>query len=105
MRVLLDECVPRRLARDIPFDVSTVAGVGLAGLSNGEMLRSASPELDVFLTLDQSLQYQQNLAEFPIAVLVVRSPSNRYDDARPILPTIVAALGAIGPQELVVVPR
>ena len=105
MRVLLDECVPCRLARDLPFDVSTAPGMGLAGLSNGELLRAASPEFDVSLTLDQTLQYQQNLAEYPIAVLVVHSPSNRYDDIRPILPAIVAALESIGSDELVVVPH
>lgn len=41
MRILLDECMPRRLRRELPgHDVDTVAGMGWAGRKNGELLRS-----------------------------------------------------------------
>jgi len=40
MRVLLDECVPRALRRDIPgHEVKTVAEAGWAGVKNRELLR------------------------------------------------------------------
>ncbi len=105
MKVLLDECVPRRLSRDLPHDVDTVPGIGQAGKQNGALLRVVSPDYDVFLTLDQNLQYQQNLAYFPIAILVVCAPSNRYDDILPFVPDILAALDAIAPGNLVVISR
>ena len=62
MRIPLDECVPRRLKRDLPFPVETVPEIGCAGLVNGKLLQVASHSFDVFITLDQNLQYQQNLA-------------------------------------------
>ena len=105
MKILLDECVPRRLARNLPFEVQTVPGIGRAGLQNGELLNAVSHDYDVFLTLDQNLQYQQNLSNFPIAVLVVCAPSNRYDDILPFLPAILAELNAISPGDLVIIPR
>ena len=62
MRVLLDECVPRALRDDIPgHEVKTVAEVGWAGVKNGELLRLAAGQFDLLLTVDRSLEYQQNL--------------------------------------------
>ena len=105
MKVLLDECVPRRLARDLPFEVQTVPAIGHAGLQNGELLRAVCDDHDVFLTIDQNLQYQQNLSSFPIAIVVVRASSNRCDDILPLLPEILSALDTIRPGDLVILPR
>ena len=102
MKILLDECVPRRLTRDLPFDVQAVPGIGYAGLQNGNLLRAICDDYDVFLTLDQNLQYQQNLTNFPIGILVLCAPSNRYEDIIPFLPDILAAIHEIGPGDLVV---
>jgi hypothetical protein len=49
MRVLLDECVPRTLRKDLPgHHIKTVAEVGWAGMKNGELLQLAQGEFDVF---------------------------------------------------------
>ena len=105
MRILLDECVPRRLARDLPFEVQTVPAIAHAGLKNGDLLRAVCHDYDVFLTLDQNLQYQQNLADFPIGIIVVCARSNRYDDILPFVPEIVSALDRVVPGNLVVLRR
>ena len=56
MRVLLDECLPRRLKQAIVgFDVATVSDAGWAGKSNGELLGLAADDFDVFVTVDQNL--------------------------------------------------
>ena len=62
MRVLLDESLPRQLARELTeHDVRTVPEQGWAGLRNSELLRRAVEEgFEVFLTADQNLEYQQN---------------------------------------------
>lgn len=61
MKVLLDECVPRRLVADINGHfVSTVPQAGWAGIKNGRLLRSAETEFDVLVTVDQNLRYQKN---------------------------------------------
>lgn len=64
MRVLLDEQLPRHLARDIVgHDVSTVQQCGWAGFKNGDLLRvAADAGFEVFVTADRNLQFQQNLA-------------------------------------------
>jgi hypothetical protein len=49
MRLLLDECLPRQLKRELAgHDVVTVPEAGLAGLKNGALLRRASELFDTF---------------------------------------------------------
>jgi hypothetical protein len=85
MRVLLDECIPRKFKNVlIGYNCSTVPEVGLAGKKNGELLSLAEQSgFDVFLTLDKGLQYQQNLAHRSIAIIVIRAASNRISDLLP----------------------
>ena len=63
MRVLLDEQLPRHLAREIGgHDVSTVQQRGWAGLKNGELLRvAADAGFEVLVTADRNLQFSENL--------------------------------------------
>ena len=62
MKVLLDECVPRKLKREIAnHEVVTVTEHGWSGIVNGELLKLAETEFDIFLTVDQNLSFQQNL--------------------------------------------
>jgi hypothetical protein len=71
MRVLLDECVPRKFRNFLPdYDCHTVPEQGLAGKKNGELLSLAEKSgFQVFLTLDRGLEYEQNLQQRPIAVI------------------------------------
>ena len=51
--MLLDECVPRRLRRELPgHDIRTVSEMGWSGIKNGPLLHRAAQEFDVFLTVD-----------------------------------------------------
>jgi len=53
-KVLLDENLPRDLAAALPeFEVWTVGRAGWGGIKNGELLRRASAEFDVFVTADK----------------------------------------------------
>jgi predicted nuclease of predicted toxin-antitoxin system len=71
MRVLLDECVPRRLRAELPgHEVKTVAEAGWAGTKNGVLLQVAAAQFDVLLTVDSRLEYQQNFSGVTIAVIV-----------------------------------
>jgi hypothetical protein len=38
-------------------------------MTNGELLRRAKPDFDLFITCDQNIRYQQNLATHEISVL------------------------------------
>ena len=67
MRVLLDECVPRRFRRELPqYEVQTVPEMGWASKENGELLQLAQSRFDVFVTTDQRLSYQQSVASVAI---------------------------------------
>ena len=93
MRILLDECVPRRLSYELPgHDVRTVAQQGWTGVKNGALLRLAAEEFDVFLTVDTNLPYQQNQASLPLAVIVLVAHSNAIDALRPLMPKVFAIL-------------
>ncbi len=73
MRVLLDEMLPIGLRALLPdHDVATAAYVGLAGVSNGEMLRRAASEgFDVIITLDRGIPHQQDLDQHGIGLVLI----------------------------------
>ena len=101
MRVLLDEDLPRRLgALLLGHECSTVPRSGWAGTKNGELLALAATRFDVFLTMDLNLEFQQNLATLPMAVLVVRALSNRIEHLVPLVPAILKALDNVPPKAL-----
>ena len=53
MKVILDECLPKRLISELPgYEVVTVPMVGWAGVKNGELLRKIDGHYDAFLTVD-----------------------------------------------------
>jgi hypothetical protein len=73
--VLLDENLDHRLRLHLsPHEVFTVAFRGWSGLKNGTLLRTAEESgIEVFLTGDQTLAYEQNLAGRRIAIVVLSS--------------------------------
>jgi predicted nuclease of predicted toxin-antitoxin system len=102
MRVLLDECVPRRLRVELAEHVvSTVGDLGWSGLKNGALLAKAAAEFDCFLTVDKNLQFQQHTAELPISVLVLHAPNNKYETLRHLMPQARDALRQLRPNQVV----
>jgi predicted nuclease of predicted toxin-antitoxin system len=78
VRVLLDEQLPRHLARELHgHEVSTVQQKGWAGLKNGELLQCAADAgFEVFVTADRNLEFQQNLSQTRLRVILLVVPSN-----------------------------
>lgn len=96
MRLLIDECIDRRLARELKsHEVKTVPQMGWGAFQNGRLLALAEKEFDVFITVDRNLSYQQVLTRFDIAVLVLRAKTNRIDDLKPLVAKILRALPAL----------
>ena len=93
VRILLDESLPRPLSQLlIGHDVSTVATEGWASLGYGALLREAATTFDVVLTADQNIEFQQNLATLPLAVVVLVAESNRLEALEPLVPEVLDAL-------------
>ena len=104
MRVLLDECVTRYLKRDlVGHEVLTVEQAGLKGLRNGQLLRAASGRFDLLLTVDQNLQYQQNLNTFALAVVVLKARRSTYPMLKPLVPKVLEALEQINAGDVVLI--
>ena len=98
MRLLLDECLPKQLKRHLAgHETLTVPEAGLAGLKNGALLRRISGKFDVFITVDANLRFQQNLAAFNVAVVVLRAHSNDMTDLLPLIPEVLTVIASAKP--------
>src|SRR6266511_1076615 len=96
MRILLDECLPRKLKRSIVgHDVAAVQERGWSSKKNGELLRLMDGMVDVFLTSDQNLRYQQNLATISFCIIVLVVPDNRLPTLQPLMPQVQSLLNMI----------
>jgi hypothetical protein len=60
-----------------------------AALSNGRLLAEASLNFHEFLTVDQNVQFQQNLARLPMPVGIIVAPDNRYQTLEPYAPAVL----------------
>ena len=86
MRILIDECLPKKLKQELTeHTVFTVQEKGWSGIENGDLLRIAEKEFDVWLTADRGIEYQQNLNHFDIAVVVLIAYRNRLDALLPLM--------------------
>ena len=93
MRILLDESLPRPLGLTlIGHEVSTVRDESWTSLTNGALLHRAADKFDVLLTADQNIEFQQNLATLPIAVVVLVADSNRLESLEPLVPDVIETL-------------
>jgi hypothetical protein len=98
MKVFLDECIDWRLSRDlVGHVVKTARQMGWTSIENGELLVLASQQFDVFVTVDQNLSFQHNLGPLPIAVIVLRSATNRLADIKLLVPQLLAAIASAEP--------
>ncbi|OLB40383.1 MAG: hypothetical protein AUH11_02000 [Acidobacteria bacterium 13_2_20CM_57_17] len=99
MRILIDECIDERLRNALPgHDCQTARYAGFAGLKNGDLLIAAEKaKFDVFLTVDQGIEYQQNLAARKIAIITFRAKSNRLKDLLPVVPACLARIHSTWP--------
>jgi hypothetical protein len=102
VRVLLDEQLPRRLVRELPgHEVRTVQQQGWAGLKNGDLLRRAAIDgFEIFVTGDRNLEFQQNLVNLPLGVIVLVAPRNTLKYLLPLVPDTLAAITSSQPGQV-----
>jgi predicted nuclease of predicted toxin-antitoxin system len=97
MKVLLDECIPRKFKKSLPgHECQTVPEAGLAGKTNGELISIAEERgFDVLLTVDKGLGHEPNMAGRRIAILIVRAKSNRLADLLPHASACIAQISSL----------
>src|SRR5215467_14294338 len=103
MRILIDECIDERFRNSIPgHDCQTARYAGLAGLKNGDLLTAAETAgFEVFVTVDQGIEYQQNLTGRNISIIILRARSNRLADLQGLVPASLACIESIRPGQIV----
>lgn len=102
MHILLDECLPRSLKQHIlGHHVSTVQERGWSGKKNGELVQLMNGIIEVFLTSDQNLQYQQNLRTIQFSIVVLVVPDNRLPTLQVLMPQVNHLLPTLTPGMIV----
>ncbi len=81
-----------------------VAEAGGAGRKNGELLRLAEKEFEVFVTTDKGIPHQQNISRLELAVVLLRAKSNAYEDLAPLMNEANAALESAKPGTVIRFP-
>ena len=106
MKLLLDECVDRKLVRLFSeFEISTVPKMGWASIRNGELLKLAQADFDVLITSDRNLSFQQKVSGLSLAVIVLVAHSNGLKHLEALVPAIKEALKDIRPGTVVHIAR
>jgi predicted nuclease of predicted toxin-antitoxin system len=103
MKVLIDECLPRRIKSHFSeHDCRTVPEAGLAGKRNGQLLALAEQQkYEIFLTMDEGMEYEHNLRGLSLAVIILRAKSNQLADLLPYVSDCLEQMKSIKPGEVV----
>ena len=98
MLILFDHGTPRGLARELTgHTIITAKARGWDRLNNGDLLRAAETEMvDLLLTTDQRIRYQQNLTDRKIAIVVLTG-TTKWSRVRLHQERIAAAVSAATP--------
>ena len=91
MKILLDECVTKRLKPHLKnFEVHTVVEMGWSGVKNGKLMSlSAIYKFDIILTIDKNIMFQQNLEKYPITIAVLNSFTSKLEELIHFLPSFI----------------
>ena len=82
MKILLDECVTKRLKKYLNnFEVFTVRELNLSGIKNGKLMTYCSENnFNILLTIDKNLMFQQNLENYPVTIVVFNCLSCKIEE-------------------------
>lgn len=102
MKLLLDECLPRKLKREfIGYEVFTIDEAGFKGLKNGQLIESASAAgFEVLVSADKNIEHQQDKTSLPLAILVLSARNNRLESLIPLMAEALETLKIIKTGEI-----
>lgn len=74
MKILLDECVTKKLKPYLQeYEVYTVTEMESGGIKNGRLMElCVSNNFDLLLTIDNNLMFQQNLDKFKLTICSIQ---------------------------------
>jgi hypothetical protein len=105
LKILIDECLPKRLKGLLkPIECYTAQEMGWGGKVNGALMIAAiQAGFTIFITIDKNLRYQNTLGKYEIAVIVLDVPRNKYEFIEPLKSKILEALSLASGKRLQVV--
>lgn len=78
------------------------SNIGWSSKRNGELLQLMLAEkFEILLTVDQKLEFQQNVRTSGLGVVVVIVRRNRLKELRPLAPAMLKAIARVQPGELI----
>lgn len=94
MKILLDECVTKRLKPHLSdFEVYTVSEMHWNGIKNGKLMTlCVDNNFDLLLTIDKNLMFQQSLNKYELIVVVLNCMTSKIDDLILFVPSFKAQL-------------
>jgi predicted nuclease of predicted toxin-antitoxin system len=106
MKIIIDECLPKRLTRFFSDkDVKTVPQIGLAGCKDSELLKELDKlNIDVFITIDGNIEYQQQFANRTFGTIIIRAVSNRFADLEHLKKELQQAVNRVKSGSIIHIP-
>jgi len=105
MKLLLDECLPRKIRREfIGHEVFTIEEAGFKGLKNGKLIQSAvEAGFEVLISVDRNVEHQQNKANLSLAILILSAKANRVESLLPLMTEALKVLEEIKTGEIITI--
>jgi len=101
MRVFVDACVDPRAAQVITdHEVKTAFDLGWQHLRDHVLLPMVAADFDVFVTADKGFEYEHNLRDLPMGIVIVHVPKNKVEFYRLIAPQLLAAISLVMPGQV-----
>ena len=96
MKILLDECITKKIKKHLlNLDVTTVSETGWSGIKNGKLMKLCiEHQIDIFLTIDKNIMYQQNLSNLEITIVILNTPSSKSEIIKEYLPNFILLMNA-----------
>lgn len=106
MKIIIDECLPKRMTHFFSeYEAWTVPQIGLGGSKDTELLEALDEKgVDVFVTIDGNIEYQQQFKNRVFGTIVVRSVSNCFSSLLHLKDELIEAVNEVSSGEIIHVP-
>ncbi len=106
MKIIIDECLPKRITQFFPEDeVWTVPQIGLSGSTDKMLLDELDARnIEVFITIDGNIEYQQQFKNRVFGTVIIRAVSNRFSDLLHLKEELVKAVKNVTQGNIIHIP-
>lgn len=107
MKILLDECVTKRLKPSLTeFEVFTVSEMKWNGIKNGKLMAlCVDNDFDLLLTIDKNLMFQQSLDKHKLTIAVLNSPTSKIEELVLFVPSFKAQIDRLEKYKVYIIEK